>query len=118
MEYDDWTPLTKASEKWHLNIVKYLAYKGADVNINSRGWTALMYAFKNNKLNNKSEEDNKIKKIIIFLIKNVGIIDFKKSNTNYYGEMAFLYRFIDNVINYIIIDFKTKIKHILTQRTA
>ena len=107
------TALIVASKERCLNIVKHLVDKGADININSRGWIALMYAFKNNKSNNKSEEDKQIKKIIIFLIKNVGIIDFKKSNTNYYGKMAFLYRFIDNVINYIIIDFKKKLNTFL-----
>lgn len=48
LEYNDWTPLTKASEKGHLNIVKYLLENGAEIDKeNGYGWTPLMCASMN-----------------------------------------------------------------------
>ena len=51
LEYKFWTPLTKASEKGHSDIVEYLVENGAKINEeNSYGWTALMCASMNGRL--------------------------------------------------------------------
>lgn len=48
LEYDYWTPLTKASEKGHFNIVQYLVENGAEIDKeNGYGWTPLMCASMN-----------------------------------------------------------------------
>lgn len=50
LEYKFWTPLTKASEKGHSDIVEYLVENGAKINKeNGHDWTALMCASMNSR---------------------------------------------------------------------
>ena len=70
LEYDNWTPLTKASGEGYLDIFKYLLENGAEIDKeNGYGWTALMCA----SMNGHSD-------IVENLIKQGADVNIKNSN--------------------------------------
>lgn len=72
LEYKFWTPLTKASEKGHSDIVEYLVENGAGVNIkNEDGHTALILV---------SNEDKEHLNIIQYLVDNGADINIKNND--------------------------------------